>query len=135
MVDKKYKTTIKKYNHKELFRDKPNKRISKMLDYAYEKVFDCKHISRYYKLNIFLYKKIRYAYLLFGDKLVNKVRGLYAFLETNKELDLFNNNHKIEYKNIKGELERESFDTLYEQSIKKALIDIKNIKKSLKSNK
>lgn len=131
MVDKKYNTTIKKYNHKELFRGKPNKKISKMLDYAYEKVFNCKHVSRYYKLNIFLYKKIRYAYLLFGDKLINKVRGLYKFLEINKDLDLFNNSHTIEYKNLKGELEKENFDTLYKESVKKALNDIKKIQKEL----
>ena len=115
LVEKKYKYPVDKYNHKNLFRGKTNKKISKMLDYCYEKVFDFKHV-----------------YLIFGAKLLNKMRGLYKFLELNNDIDLFNNNHKTTYKNIKGKEESKDFEELYDESVKKALKDIKEINKYLK---
>lgn len=132
LVNKKYNFSVGKYNHKELFKGKPNKKILRMLDYAYEKVFDCKHISRYYKLNIWLYKKIRYSYLVFGSKFINKVRGLNKFLEINKDIDILNNNHQITYKSINGKEESKNFDALYKESVNKALKDIKEMNKLLK---
>lgn len=131
LVKKRYNIPINKYNNKVLFKGKVTKKVRKTLDYAYEKTYGHKHISRYYKLNIWIYKKIKYAYMISGTKIIYKILKLNKFLETNKDIDLLNHKHKIEYKNIKGELERESFDTLYEQSIKKALKDIKEINKKL----
>ena len=129
MVNKKYKTTIRKYNHKELFRGKPNKKISKMLDYAYEKTYNTKHVSRYYKFNIWLYKKIRILYTIFGIPLLKKVSGFNKFMEINKDIDLFNHNHKVKFKDINGKECDKDFDELYADSVKKALRDIKETNK------
>ena len=132
LTEKACSLPINKYNNKELFKGKPNKKISKILDYAYEKTYGHKHISRYYKLNIFMYKKIRYIYKLFRLNTITKVLGINKFLKLNENLDIFNNNHKIIYKNEKGQEEKDDFDKLYKKSIDKALKDIKDINKLLK---
>ena len=131
LVNKKYKLSFKKYNNKKILKAKVTKNIKNILDYAYEKIYNEKHVSKYYKLNIFLYNKLRYIYLTIGEKLFNKLRGFNKFLEKNKDIDLFNNNHKISFKDINNKEKNDNFDTLYEESIKKALKDIKEINKLL----
>ena len=132
LTEKRCNLPINKYNNKELFKGKPNKKISKILDYAYERTYGHKHISRYYKLNIFMYKKIRYIYKIFGLTLVKKVLGVSKFLEVNKDIDLLNKNNKIKYRNINNKEESKDFETLYKESIEKAIKDIKEANKLLK---
>jgi len=132
LTKKRYNIPINKYNNKELFKGKPNKKVSKILDYTYEKTYGHKHISKYYRLNIFIYKKIRYVYKIFGLNIVKKILGLTKFLELNKDIDLLNKNNKIIYKSINNKEESKDFESLYKESIQNALKDIKEINKLLK---
>ena len=50
----------------------------------------------------------------------------------NYKFEQLNHNHKIKYKDIKGKECIKDFDTLYEDSVQKALDDIKKINKLLK---
>ena len=131
LTEKACSLPINKYNNKPLFKGKPNKKVSKILDYAYEKTYGHKHISRYYELNIFMYKKIRLLYKIFGIPLLKKVSGFNKFMKTNKGIDLLNHNHKIKFKDINGKECDKDFDKLYEDSVKKALKDINEINKYL----
>ena len=131
LVRKKYNTPVDKYDNKDLFKGKITKKVAKMLDYSYEKTYNTKHVSRYYKFNIWLYKKIRILYAVFGIPLLKKVSGFNKFMLVNKSIDLFNHNHKVKFKDINKKDSTEDYDTLYKKSIDKALKDIKEINKLL----
>ena len=131
LVRKKYNTPVDKYDNKDLFKGKITKKVARMLDYAYEKTYNTKHVSRYYKFNIWLYKKIRILYAVFGIPLLKKVSGFNKFMDINKDIDLFNHNHKVKFKDINKKDSTEDYDTLYKKSIDKALKDIKEINKLL----
>ena len=131
LIKKLYNTSVDKYDNKVLFKGKINKKVANMLDYAYEKTYNTKHVSRYYKLNIWLYKKIRLLYKIFGIPLLKKVSGFNKFMKTNKGIDLLNHNHNIKFKDINGKECNKDFDKLYEDSVKKALKDINEINKYL----
>ena len=127
LVKEKYNEEINKYDNKALFKGKITKKISKMLDYSYDKTYNIKHLSRYYKLNIFLYKKIRYLYMIFNIKTIQNLTGYTNFININKNIDLLNNNNEIEYRNINNETRKDSFNNLYEESIRIALKEIEKI--------
>ena len=127
LVDEKYNIPLNKYDNKKLFKGKLNKDIKNMLNYAYEKTFDEKNISKYYIFNIFLYKKIKYLYLLFPLTLLKKVLGVEKFLKENKNIDLLNKNHKIKYYDVSGKPINYDFDKLYQKAIEKAIEDINKI--------
>ena len=131
LVSKKYHTDVNKYDNKVLFKGKVTKKIKNILDYAYEKNYNEKHLSRYYKFNIFLYKKIKYLYIIPGIKLYRKITGFTKFLKLNKSIDLLNNNHETTFK-IDGKERNDSLKDLYDKSIEKALKDIEKINKKLK---
>ena len=133
LVNKKYGIPLNKYDNKKLFKGKLNKDIKKVINYTYYKTYNCKHLSRYYKLNIWLYKKIRIIYALFPIKLLRKVLGINKFLENNIQIDLLNTNHKISFEDINGETCSNDFNELYEKAIAKAIKDINNINKKLKA--
>lgn len=116
-VSNKYKLRVDKYDNNLLFRGKMNKKVSNMVDYAYKETYGVNNVSNYYKLNIWLYKKIKYLYKIVGIKLLKKYSGFNNFIKDNKNIDLFDN------KNI---------DVLYEKSVKKAVNYINSINKYLK---
>ncbi|MBQ6546586.1 MAG: hypothetical protein IJL74_01140 [Bacilli bacterium] len=132
IVKEKYNKSINKYNNREIFKGRVNRKIAKLLDNTYEKTYNCKHLSRYYRFNIFIYKKIKYFYFFFSNNILFKAIGLAKFLKENKDVDLLNKKHKITYKSINGKEESKSFDQLYKESINKALKDIKEVNKLLK---
>lgn len=131
LVDKKYKLPLSKYDNKAILKGKMTKEISKMLDYAYYETYNCKNLSRYYKFNIFLYKKIRLLYKVLGAKLMRFLYGIDKFLEKNKSVDIFNKKHKIKFKDINKKESSDDFDTIYKKSIEKAVDDIEKISKVL----
>ena len=119
LVKEKYNKKINEYDNKELFKGKVTKKISKMIDYSYYKTYDLKHLSRYYKFNIWLYKKIKYLYMVLNIRTIQKFTGYTKFLEKNKNKDLLNEKTKIY---------PESFRNLYDKSINLALQEIEKIK-------
>ena len=129
LVKYKYNKPVDRYDNNALFKGKINKDIKDMLDYTYYKTYGCKHISRYYKFNIFLYKKIKYLYKVLGIDMLKKLSGFNKFRDNNKNIDIFNFNHEIEYKNIFLEKESEDFITLYDDCINNAYLYIENVNK------
>ena len=120
---------INKYDNKEILKAKINKKISKMLNYSYQKTYNTSNISKYYKLNIFLYKKIKYLYKLFSLKTLKKISGFNKFISDNKNIDLQNNNRNINYKDSRGNNTHDNLDQVYKKSIEEALSYINKINK------
>jgi len=88
LVNYKYNFMVDKYNNREIFRGKVNKKISKMLDSVYLDVYNTKRISLYYKFNLWLYKKIEYLYKVLGIGLLKTISGYNKFRDNNKDVDL-----------------------------------------------
>ena len=126
LLKKIFNKTLNKYDNKQLFKGHMNKKICKMIDYSYEKTYGCKNISRYYKYNIGLYKKIKYLYYLINYKILKKIIGINKFLDDNKEVDLTNRNHNMSFL-LDGKKSNLDLDSLYEKSIKEAIKYIKSI--------
>lgn len=121
------KKQINEYDNKAIFKGKMNRKITKMINYVYDITYNTKHVSSYYKLNIFLYKKIKYLYKLFSLKTLKKYSGFNDFMEDNKNVDLFNNDNKIRYNDYRKKESCESLDESYERSIKRAIEYINKI--------
>lgn len=135
LVNKKYNLPLNKYNNKELFKGKLSKKISKMLNDAYYRTFKENNISKYYKFNIWLYKKIRILFFFPGITTINKITRYKRFLIKNKTKDLLNNKHKTEYIDLNGKKAKDDFDTLYKKSVEKAVKDIELFSKNLEKAK
>jgi len=82
-----------------------------MLDYAYYKTYGYQHISKYYRLMLFLYRHYDWLYQILGIKFLKKFSGYQQF-----EKDNFNS------------LNSKEFMKLYNKSIKEVLISFKKIK-------
>lgn len=124
-----FQRQINKYDNKAIFKGKMNRKVSKMINYVYELTYDTKNVSRYYKFNIFLYKKIKYLYKIFSLETLKKYSGFNEFMEDNKNVDLFNNDNKIRYNDYRKKESCESLDESYERSIKRAIDYINKINK------
>ncbi len=119
LLDKKLNTSVDKYDNRVLFKGRINKRVSNMINYAYKKTYDTKNVSLYYKFNLFLYKKIKYLYKIFKLDTLKKHSGYNEFRDNNRSIDLLN------YGVI-------NLDSLYDESVNKALEYIEEIDKYLK---
>ena len=123
---------IDKYVLSNILPAKSNREVKKMLDYAYQVTYDTRHISRYYAFNLWLYRKVRYLYKIFGYNLLRKISHINKFLDNNKQIDLFNNKHQISYKSCGGEMCQKDLLSLYKLSIDRTLKYIEDIDKYLK---
>ena len=124
---------LDKYDNKSILSAKNNKKISRLIDYVYNKTYECKHVSRYYKFNVWLYRKIKYLYRIFSFKFLKKVVGMNKFLEINKNIDLLNNGHNTKYKMSDSRELSDSLDEVYNSSVDRAVKYIKKIDKYLRS--
>ena len=88
LVNYKYHYLVDKYDNNKIFKGKVNKKIAKMLDKVYQDVYDTKNISFYYKLNLWLYKKIKYLYKILGINLLKKLSGYDKFRNNNRNITL-----------------------------------------------
>lgn len=125
----KYNVPLNKHNYKELFNGKMNKKVSTFIDYVYKETYDTSHLSRYYKFNLFLYKKIKYLYKICTFNFLKVVSGMKKFLKNNKKIDLLNNKNKISYINERKEETNDNLDTLYEKSVIMAIDYIEELNK------
>ena len=119
LLRSKLNTTVDRYDNRVLFKGKVNKNVSNMINYAYKKTYDTNNVSLYYKFNLFLYKKIKYLYKIFKIETLKKYSGFNEFNDNNRSIDLLN------YGTV-------SLDSLYNESVTKALEYIEEINKYLK---
>lgn len=59
------------------------KQVGKMLDYAYYQTYGYKHISRYYQLNLFLYRQLDLIYKIFNINFLKRISKYHYFLQDN----------------------------------------------------
>ncbi len=110
---------------------KRNKEVKKMIDYVYQKTYNAKHISRYYAFNLWLYRKEKYLYLIFGYPLLRKMVHIDNFLTINKSIDLVNAKELITYKDYQKDMCKQDLLGLYKLSIDRALKYIADINQYL----
>ena len=118
---KHYNLRLDHHKNKELFKGKINKKISKLLNETYKRTYNFEHITFYYRFNIWLYKKIKYLYLLFPFSLLKKVVGMNSFLNRNKSINLINEDNKIEFKGYDKKMCKKDLNYLYDLSIKRSI--------------
>lgn len=131
LVLERLEITKKDYIKKGLLKTKNNKKIDKMLDMVYMDVYHTKNVSKYYKFNLFLYRMLRNIYGIFSTKMIQGISGLNKFLVVNKDIDLFNDNRQIIYKNSIREEQNDSLISLYNECIMLAIQYINNVNKYL----
>ena len=128
----KYDVRVDKYDNKKVLNAKTNKKISALIDSAYYKTYECKHVSRYYKFNLWLYRKIKYLYKVFSFKFLKRIVGMNKFLKDNSNIDLVNSCHDNSYKMSDGKEVYYSLEEVYNKSVKEAVNYIKKIDKYLR---
>ena len=114
-----------------VFKAKMDKKLSKLINDAYYKVYDTKNLSFYYKLNLMLYKQIKYLYILFSLNTLKRFSGFNKFISNNENVDLLNNDRSIEYLDYENNKCNDNLDTLYDESVDLAVNNINDINKKL----
>ena len=94
LVNKKLNISIDKYDNKFVLSGNVNNKIAKIIDYAYFSTYGVAHISRYYKFNIWLYRKIKYLYKLFSLNFLKKVLGFNNFILNIQKNRVYIQEHK-----------------------------------------
>lgn len=129
LVNKRYPIKKKEYL-KNILNVGSDKDINMMLNYVYKKVYQTDKISRYYDFNLFLYCRLKEMYQFFGNT-INKIIGLYKFVNNNKGVNLLNNDYKINYHDSLRNESCDDLDSLYNLSIDLAYEYIKIVNKYL----
>ena len=83
--------------------------------------YHTKNVSKYYKFNLTLYRLLRRVYLLFNNKLIEKISGLNRFLNNNKNIDLLNDKSDIKYKDYQKKDCNDSLIKLYDKCIDRTI--------------
>lgn len=122
LLKKHHNLRTNKYKNSEMLKGKINKKVKDLLNETYKKTYKCDNLSRYYKFNLWLYRKIRILYVLFPFNFLKKVVGMSSFLKKNKDIDLLNENKNIEYKDL---------NELYDISVNKAIEYISEVNEYL----
>ncbi len=114
LVKKRYHITKEQYLKRGILNTKSNKTINALINNVYNEVYYTNNVYKYYQFNLWLYRQLRNIYIVFGERLTNKLMGLNRFLKTNK-------------------MANQAFDDVYELSVVLAIEYIKNINNYLKS--
>jgi hypothetical protein len=86
----------KEYLKKGILNTRSNKVIDKMLNTIYSDIYNTKGVANYYKGNLFLYKTLRNIYIIFGERIIDNIRGLDRF--TKKNPNIYDNTLESDYK-------------------------------------
>ncbi len=131
LVEQRINISKREYVKKRIVNARVDKKIAKMLNYVYMKTYNTGNVAKYYKINLFLYRRLRDVYRIFNTKLISKITGLNKFLVINKNIDLVNRNGSVNYQNSLSKEDNQSLLDLYEQGILLTLEYIKNVNKYL----
>ena len=94
LVNKVFNLELGDYVKGKILGGRINKKIGRMIDYAYEKTYHTLHVSRYYRFNLFLYR-IERIVMMINAKLWYKLNGFDRFIKVNKDIDLLNDKDKF----------------------------------------
>ncbi len=134
LVKIKYGVSKQKYAKERLLNAKMKKKISEMIDYVYMETYNTNKVSKYYKFNLFLYRLLKMIYRLFGNSIVDIILGVNRFIKDNNNIDLFNDNNTVKYKDYLGNRCDDSLIILYNESVLEACEYIKNVDRYLTKN-
>lgn len=126
---------LDKYDNRNILSAKTNKKISKLIDSVYLKTYECDNVSKYYKFNIWLYRKIKYLYKICSFNFLKNISGMKKFLFTNSDINLLNNDNKITYKDYLKKDSNSNLDTVYDDSVNRAIQYINKINDYLKEKR
>ena len=82
LLKEKLGLTVQEFKVKKYLQGDINK-VSKMLDYAYYQTYGYKHISFYYRLMLFLYRKFDLIYVFLNIKFLRKISKYDCFIKDN----------------------------------------------------
>lgn len=131
LTEKIFNLKIKDYTKKGILNGKTNRKISRMIDYAYLKTYNTSNVSKYYKFNIFLYRLLNTLFILFNTNLLYKIFGVNKFIKINNSINIVNDEHKILFKDYKGKECSDNLIALYNVCIDRAIKYIDDINKYL----
>ena len=123
--------TIKSYLTEPLLKTRHNKQIKAMLNTVYEEIYQTKNISKYYKLNLTLYRLLKNIYKIFGYNFIKRITKLNQFINTNHDIDITNKEGQISYNDYQRGNCNLSLDSLYDECVKRSITYIEKINKYL----
>ena len=123
----------KEYIKKKVVNARVDREIAKMLNHVYMETYNTKNVANFYRINLFLYRRLCDVYRLINSNLIDKITGLSKFLTINKNIDLVNDKQTVTYRNSLMEEYNQSLLDLYDESVLLALAYIKKINKYLKT--
>ena len=127
LVDYKYNRDIRNVNTKEMFKGNVIK-LSKMIDYVYNKTYGIKYLSISYYITKIMYSKVKWLFIIFGKKILRNISGFDKYIRINKNIDIVNSDKSIYYKDYLGKEINDSFMELYDKSIELSINRINNLK-------
>lgn len=127
LIKDKYDKDISEIDTKKMFRGSVIK-LSKMIDYVYDKTYNIKYLSVSYYITKIMYSKIRWLFMIFGKNLLRKISGFNKYININKNIDIVNDKKKIYYKDYLGNMCNNSFMELYNKSIELSIERINGLK-------
>ena len=127
LVKYKYNRDIRDINTKEMFKGNVIK-LSKMIDYIYNKTYGIKYLSISYYITKIMYSKVKWLFIIFGKKILRKISGFDKYIRINKNIDIVNSDKSIYYKDYLGKEINDSFMELYDKSIELSIERINGLK-------
>ena len=127
LLEYNYNRDISKINTKNMFQGSVIK-LSKMINYVYDKTYNFKHLSFSYFITKIMYSNIKWLFIIFGKSFLRKITGFNKYININKNIDIVNNDRKICYKDYLGNECNSSFMELYDKSIELSIKRINELK-------
>lgn len=127
LVEYKYNRDIRDVNTNDMFKGSVTK-LSKMIDYVYDKTYGVKYLSISYYFSKIMYSKVKWLFIIFGKRLLRKISGFDKYISINKDIDIVNNDKSIYYKDYLGNRVNDSFIDLYNKSIELSIKRINALK-------
>ncbi len=123
----KYDRDISKIKTRDMFRGSVIK-LSKMIDYVYNKTYCVKSTSISYYITKIMYSNVRLLFIIFGKKTLRWISGFNRYISINKDIDIVNDKKNIYYKDYLDNLVNYSFMELYDKSIELSIDRINKLR-------
>ena len=123
----KYDRDISKIDTKGMFKGSVIK-LSKMIDYVYNKTYGIKYLSFSYFITKIMYSNVRWLFIIFGKNILRKIFGFDKYISVNENIDIVNEDRDIYYKDYLGNEVNYSFMELYDKSIELSINRINSLK-------
>ena len=127
LVEYKYNRDIRNVNTRDMFKGSVI-RLSKMIDYVYNKTYGIKYLSISYYFTKIMYSNVKWLFIIFGKRILRKISSFDKYISINEDIDIVNNDKNIYYKDYLGKEINDSFIDLYNKSIELSIDRINRLK-------